>query len=384
MDDYYLFVGTYSPANRNGLFVYRFHSPSGKASFVSAIADIPNPTSLAISPDHHFLFAVSETDGNEGGIVYAYVFDQRKGKLDFINKQLSGGKGPCNIALDKTGHWLFVANYEEGSFSVLPVNVDGQIVKANQTIQHCGRSIDPEKQGKAHVHCVLPGPLNKALFVADLGMDQIFTYKFDADTGRLSTQEPLIKPVTSGSGPRHLSFSPDGKYLYLIQEIGGCITAFAPDSGKLTTIQTIPTIPEGFEGKIWAAEIQFSPDGRFLYACNRDDLNDIVTYAVDIKNGRLTYNSRISSMGKTPRNFTITPAGRYLLVGHRSQDVIVVFKRDVATGALALTNERIPVEQAVCLRMIPIVDNPIDQTNYHSCRSESGIYTRMPKHSSHR
>lgn len=359
MEDYYLFIGTYSPADRNGLYVYRFHSRNGKALFVSAIAGIPNPTSLTLSPNHHFLFAVSETDGSEGGSVYGYTFNQQEGRLDYINKQLSGGKGPCNIAMDKTGQWLFVANYEEGNFSVLPVQADGQIIKASQTVQHHGRSIDPEKQEKAHIHCVLPGPLNNALFVADLGMDQVFTYKFDPDTGRLSILEPLITSVMPGSGPRHLAFSPGGKYLYLIQEIAGTITVFAIVAGEPATVQTISTLPEGFDGKVWAAEIRLSPDGRFLYASNRDNLNDIITYAVNRKTGRLTYLSRLSSMGKTPCNFTITPDGRYLLVGHRSEDEIVIFKRNVRTGALMLTAERIPVRQAVCLRMIPVTDGAV-------------------------
>ncbi|HEX5553728.1 MAG TPA: lactonase family protein [Chitinophagaceae bacterium] len=351
---FYLFIGTYAPADSKGIFVYRFNTTDGKASFVSAVSGIQNPSFLTLSPDHRFLYAVSETEthDNRGGQVYAYSFDQGTGTLHYINKQWSKGNDPCNISMDKTGKWLFVANYNGGSLSVFPVEADGSVGAAIQTIEHHGHGIQPQ-QTTAHIHCALPAPEGNDVFVTDLGLDRVYTYELDPATGKLSPGDPPYTEVTKGSGPRILSFSPGGKNLYLIQELGGELTVFKYQPGKLTTIQTLSNLPKDYQGKIWAADIHFSPDGRFLYAANRDDLNDVVLYAVDKATGKLTYVSRTPTEGKTPRYFTITPDGRFLIVGHQNSDEIVIFKRNAETGALTLTKQRIGVPHAVCLKMVP-------------------------------
>jgi 6-phosphogluconolactonase len=351
-DSYYLFIGTYSPADSSGIFVYRFDRASGRAVFVSAVSGIENPSFLTLSPDHRFLYAVSETHGGQGGQVYAYSFDAAKGSLHYLDRQLSGGDDPCNIITDRSGKWLLVANYSSGSLSVLPVEKDGSAGKAVQTIHHHGHGIKPQQQS-AHVHCIVQAPGGRDFFVSDLGMDRVFTYELDESTGTLSAGYPPYTAVLAGSGPRILDFSPDGRRLYLIQELGGEITVFDHQPGKLHIVQTLSNLPENYHGRIWAADIHFSPDGRFLYASNRDELNDIVVYSVDPVTGKLAFLSRSPAEGKTPRNFALTPDGAFVLVGHQHGDDIAVFKRNAQSGALTPTRERIPVAHAVCLKLIP-------------------------------
>jgi 6-phosphogluconolactonase len=351
-DSYYLFIGTYSPADSNGIFVYRVDRATGHAAFVSAVSGIENPSFLTLSPDHRFLYAVSETHGGQGGHVYAYSFDAATGSLHYLNRQLSGGDDPCNIITDRSGKWLFVANYSSGSLSVLPVEKDGSAGAAVQTIHHHGRGIKPQQES-AHVHCIVQAPGGQDFFVTDLGMDKVFTYRLDERTGTLSAGYPPYTSVLPGSGPRILDFSPDGRHLYLIHELGGEITVFDRQPGKLHIIQTLSNLPEDYHGRIWAADIHLSPDGRFLYASDRDDLNDIVVYSVDPVTGKLAFLSRTSAEGKTPRNFALTPDGAFVLAGHQHGEDITVFKRDAHTGALAFTGERIPIAHAVCLKLIP-------------------------------
>ncbi|MGH2644559.1 MAG: lactonase family protein, partial [Chitinophagaceae bacterium] len=207
-------------------------------------------------------------------------------------------------------------------------------------------------QGEAHVHCTLPSPDNKYLLVADLGMDKIFTYDFNDKTGHLKPANPPYVEVTAGTGPRHLLFSKDAKYVYAIHELGDRITVFKNDHGKLAQEQTISMAPAGFEQRNWAAEIQFSPDGKFLYASNRDPLNDIVAYKVNPVNGKLTYLNCYSTGGKTLRYFMLSPDGKFLLVGQRNGNNILMYKRNAKTGLLTALQQKIPVADAVCMVMV--------------------------------
>lgn len=349
-EDYFLIIGTYAPADSNGIWVYRFSSATGRATLVSAVGGIENPSFVLPSADHRLVFAVSETH-NGGGQVYAYRFSQ--GRLQFLNRVPSGGDDPCNLALDASGRWLFTANYSGGSFACFPVGADGSLGQAALLRRHQGHGVDPKRQDKPHVHCVLPAPDQHTLFVTDLGLDRIYGYRFDAAKGQLSPADPPYTAVAPGSGPRHLAFSPDGRFLYLTHEMGGQLSAFACQGERLTPLQSLSMLPENFHGKVWAADLHLSPDGRFLYASNRDDLNDIVIYRRDPSSGRLTLAGRTSSGGHNPRHFAITPDGRYLLAAHQDGGGIVIFRRDAASGALQDSGERIPVPHAVCVQVIP-------------------------------
>lgn len=352
--DYYLFIGTYASRENDGIFVYRFESSTGMASWVSATAGIENPSWLALSADNRFLYAVSEKSGPAGGSVYAYAFEHSSGQLKYLNHESSGGDEPCYISIDHSGHWALAANFKSGSFSLLSIEKNGELGKIKQIIRHEGRSVNQKEQASAHVHCVLASPDNHFILATDLGMDKIFSYRFDAGRGHISEEDALITEIKPGTGPRHLLFSNDGKFLYLIQELGGSITVFEFNFGKLVELQTISTVPKAFDGKIWASEICFSPDGRFLYASNRDDLNDLVTYSVNLKTGRLSYINRDPSPGKTLRSFIVGPNGRFLLAGHRNGDEIIIFERDRDTGKVTPKKHGLPVARAVCFKMFPV------------------------------
>lgn len=351
-DKFSLLIGTYSPADEEGIFVYEFNSKTGKAIRRHAVSGITNPSFITLSPDHTRLYAVSETGNNEDGHVYAYRFNQNDGTLEFINKVRCKGNDPCNIITDQSGQFLFVANYTSGSLSVLPVKPDGAVDELTQLIQHTGHSVNPERQAEAHVHSAALAPDNKHLFAIDLGVDKIFGYIFDVENGQLAPGAPPFTKVIPGSGPRLMEFSGDGRFSYAIHEMGGQITVFSHQSGQLKALQTISNLPENYTGKIWAADIHLSPDDQFLYATNRDDLNDIVTYRRDIKSGKLTFVNRQPTGGKTPRNFVIAPDGKHVLIGHKNGPDITIFKREEETGILTPMEERIPIAHAVCLKML--------------------------------
>ncbi|HUX84598.1 MAG TPA: lactonase family protein [Chitinophagaceae bacterium] len=350
---YFLLAGTYGPADSNSIFVYRFNPSTGGARWVGAVKGIENPSFINFSPDHRFLYAVSETHGGKGGSVFAYSFNRNSGALRVLNSQLSQGDDPCNITTDHTGRWLFVANYSSGSFTLFPLGKDGRIGPASRNIQDHGHGFNPQRQEGPHVHCVLVAPNNRDVFVSDLGLDRLFTYELDPATGHLVAGNPPYATVVPGRGPRLPIFSNDHRYVYLIQEMGGTITQFDYHSGKLTTVATVSTIPAGYSGTFTGADLHCSPDGKFLYASNRDALNDLVWFRIDPKNGHLSFAGSTSSLGKTPRYFLITPDGRFVLVGHQNSGDIVVFRRDVRTGNLTPTPERIPVAHAVCLQLVP-------------------------------
>jgi 6-phosphogluconolactonase len=346
----YLIAGTYASADQDGIYLFRFFPATGAAELVHTVRGIERPSFLTLSSDRKHMYAVSET---RNGRVYAYSFDAAKGSFQLLNTLESGGDDPCHIIVDRTGRWLFVSNYSSGSLSVYSLKPDGSLGERVDHIRHEGHSIKSQQQS-AHVHCAMPAPDGPEIFVADLGLDRVFTYLLTPDTGRLTPGDPPYVAVEAGTGPRHLIFSGDGKFLYLIQELGGMVTVFRRHAGKLNQIQSVSSLPEGYQGRIWAADLQLSPDGRFLYAANRDDLNDIVQYAVDQATGLLTYRERVGTGGKTARNFVLSPDGGMLLVAHRNGKEIHVFRRDSATGTLHRLATPIPVPQAVCLKMCSV------------------------------
>ena len=351
--EYYVFIGTYAAADKKGLYVYKFNTHTGKAAMIDAVAGVANPSFLALSPDQQHLYVVSETHQKKDGRTYAYRFDYQREKLILLNHSFSKGSDPCNIICDRTGRWLFACNYSSGSLAVLPVQPKGGVGPLVQLVQHKGHSIDKKRQTEAHVHCAQLAPDQRHLLVTDLGMDQVFIYLLDSESGQLSPAVPPFTKVTPGSGPRIITFSADGHFVYLIHELGGQLSVFAYDNGQLTLLQQCSNLPKNYEGKIWAADLHLSPDGKFLYATNRDDLNDIVTYKVHA-NGKITPIDRQLTGGKTPRNFVISPDGKYLLCGHQNSGEITVFKRNVKNGLLMHVDPDIAVPHAACLQMVPV------------------------------
>lgn len=346
--DYYLYIGTYTRKNSEGIYIYQFNSITGDFKPVS-IAKETNPSFLAITSDQRFLYALS---GNKGDSIKAYTIEKPSHQLTLLNSQsLADSFGACHLAVDKTGQWLIVGNYGSGSVTVLSIRSNGMLGAATQTIQHEGKSIDPERQQKPFVHSINIAPNNKDVFVPDLGTDKIMTYNLNAETGQLTSGVKPFTAVTPGSGPRHFTFHPNGKFAYVIQEMGAMITAFNYKDGVLETFQEVKNLPSDYTGRKWAADIHISPDGNFLYGSNRAH-ESLVIFNIDQKTGRLTLVGHQLVNGRTPRNFAIDPTGNFVLVANQDSDNITIFKRDIKTGLLTPTGKEILVSQPVCLKFI--------------------------------
>lgn len=350
--DFYLLVGTYTNEDKtNGIHVYTFNTETGDFQEKSKAVNVHNPSFLAISKDRKNVYSVSE--GGDGKGVNAFSFNTASGELTFLNSASSGGSGPCYISVDDKKRMVFVGNYGGGSLSAIPVAKDGSLSNDIQTIQHSGSSVNKSRQEKPHVHAVVLSPDERCLFVPDLGTDKVYAYEFDAARAKpLTPADPPYVTVKAGGGPRHLTFHPNGKYAYLILEMESAIVAFDYKNGELKEKQSITMLAPGFTGKVGAADIHVSPDGKFLYGSNRGEANDIVIYAID-KNGTLAYAGRQSSLINTPRNFAIDPTGNFLLVANQNSNDIVVFKRDHKTGLLTPSGKTIQVDKPVCLKFAP-------------------------------
>ncbi|HTQ49418.1 MAG TPA: lactonase family protein [Candidatus Acidoferrales bacterium] len=353
-----VYFGTYTGAKSKGIYVSRFDSATGKLSEPTLAAQTVNPSYVAVAPDDRFLFAVNETEqfnGRAGGAVSAFKLDAATGKLDFLDQEPSGGTDPCHIAADPGGRYVFVANYSSGSVAAFPVEPNGSLDPASSVIQHHGSSVNRERQAGPHAHCVAVDAANHRLFVCDLGLDKVMIYRFNETNGLLAPDEIPSAGLKPGSGPRHITFSPDGRFAYVISEMGGTLTAFAynPEHGALNEIQTVSTLPKNFRGKNTAAEVALLPSGKFLYASNRGD-DSIAVFGVDESSGRLQFVDRQSSRGKTPRCFAMDPTGQYLIAANQNSDSVVVFRIDAQTGKLTWTGQTIEVGKPVSVNFVPL------------------------------
>ncbi|MCP9753948.1 lactonase family protein [Lacihabitans sp. CCS-44] len=343
---YKILVGTYTQKTSEGVYYVTIDKNSLKSTIVSHSDKIDNPSFLDVSKDKKHIYAVCETDG---GSVQALKFNQATGEFKHSNIVNSGGAHPCHIALDKTGKWIFTGNYTGGSLGVLPVMPNGTVGEPIQTIQHTGKGPNKDRQEKPHVHSVNISPDNKNLFVADLGIDEVVNYAFDAKMGRLKEVQRI--KLTAGSGPRHFAFHPSLPYAYVIQELTGKVTLFSYKNGLLKTVEEVSTLPTDFTGNNSCADIHISPDGKFLYGSNRF-YDTIVTFSVDPKTGKLSQLSQTPVGGKVPRNFGISPDGKYVFVANQNTDNIVIFERNAATGLLKNTGKEINISMPVCIKFL--------------------------------
>jgi 6-phosphogluconolactonase len=351
-DESLVYFGTTTGAKSKGIYVSRFDSTTGTLTTPELAAEIKNPTFLAVAPGEHFLYAVSEVDrigDKNSGSVNAYAIDATTGKLTALNQQISGGTGPCHISVDATGKTLLVANYGGGSIAALPIHADGSLGEATTTIQHTGSSVNASRQSGPHAHFIMPSPDNRFVLNCDLGLDKVFIYRLDADAAKLSANDPPFATIAPGSGPRHLVFSADSKFVYVINEMGGTITVFSYDaaSAAMTEVQTISSLPKDFSAQNTSAEIVLHPSGKFLYASNRGH-DSIALFSVDQKTGQLTFVEHTSTQGRTPRHFTIDPTGHWMIVENQTSDSVVMFAIDTDTGKLKATGQTLTVGSPLC------------------------------------
>lgn len=347
----YLFVGTYTNTGSRGIYVYKFDVKSGKTTWISNTDNVVNPSYLALSADGKYVYAVNETGGTDAGSVSAFSFDKATGKLSFINQQSSGGDHPCHVSVDRGNRWIFASNYSGGNVSALKINFDGSLNPYAQLIQNRGSGIVKPNQERPHVHGSFFSPDEKYLFVTDLGIDKVQGYQFNPSIPvPLSPSQVPFAQSQPGSGPRHLTFHPNGRFAYVIEELSGTVATYQYRDGVLTQVQRISSHPSRYVGKIGSADIHISPDGKFLYASNRGEANTLAIFSINKKTGVLAASGYQSTKGKAPRNFAIDPTGNYLLVANMESNNIVIFRRNKKTGRLMATGEEIIVPKPVCLK----------------------------------
>jgi 6-phosphogluconolactonase len=341
-----LLVGTYTKKGSKGIYVLSFDTATGKATEISHTDGANNPSFLTISKDHGQVYAVNEdSDGKVS--VYSFIDN----KLNLIQEKTSKGADPCYITLSPDQTNLLVANYSGGNITSYHRFADGRLSNPQQFIQHEGKSVNEARQEKAHVHGIFFSPDGKYVLTPDLGMDEISIYPYQIKNGPpLQIQKTSKIQSSPGAGPRHLCFSSNGNYLYIIEELTGSISVYRFNKGIASFIQKVYTHPKSFRGVAGSADIHLSPDGLFLYASNRGDENNIVSFKV-LQNGKLEEKTiqYTSTEGKAPRNFTISKDGNWLLVANQNSDNIIAFRRNIQTGALTSTGVSIKLSMPVCL-----------------------------------
>jgi 6-phosphogluconolactonase len=353
--DRMLYVGTYTEKTASkGIYLLRLSPGSGALAIAGVAAETLNPSFVALSPDGAAAFAVNEVgqlDGQPGGGVTAFGRDAASGALRSLGRELTKGADPCYASTDRTGRFLFVANYTGGSIAMDPVLAGGAIGAMTGFIQHHGHGPNAERQEGPHAHCVIPDPMNRFVLVADLGIDRIMVYRFDAATGVLNTATAGQGMLAPGAGPRHLAFHPNGRVLYVTNELSSTVTAFRYDAetGSLTELQTVPSVSEPMTVENFPADIHIHPSGRFLYMSNRGH-NSIAAFAIDASSAKLTPLQLTSTEGDWPRNFAIDPSGEFLIVANQRSDSIHSFRIDSTTGKLRSTGHRVSLPAPVCLR----------------------------------
>lgn len=389
----YLFVGTYTNTGRSaanpkmdssgskGIYVYRFDVATGKTKLLSHTEGVCNPSYLAMAPDGHHVYACTESRMTGMGSVSAFDFDRTTGRLRFINKVPSGGDNPAYVSVDGSGRWLAVANYTGGSFSVCRIGADGGLSPWVQRLAFSGHGVNPQRPEKSHVHSAVFSPDMRHLYIQDLGLDRISMYPFDAGTGtgagasggmrtgvsggmrtgasgaaQLPLDTAAVKRFSAplGAGPRHLTFGPDGRFAYLVEEMGGMVDVYHydPVTGVLDSLQRIAAHPDTASGSWRGSDIHLSPDGNFLYTSNRAE-SSITIFSVDKEKGTLRRIGYQSVFGREPRNFTLDPTGNWLLVADQDSNCIVVYRVDKTTGDIKPLRRRIRVPSPTYLRVLP-------------------------------
>jgi 6-phosphogluconolactonase len=355
----WVYVGTYTTGESQGIYTLRFEPASGALAHAGIRRGVANPSFVAIEPQQRFLYAVSEMAGSGGqlqGAVSAFAIDGGTGGLTLLNEQPSQGAGPCHVSVAGGGRYVLVANYVSGSVAMFPVQDTGGLGLASDVVQHHGAGVNPERQEAPHAHSVTVDLNSQHALVADLGLDRVMVYQLDLKHGKLIPNHVPWIEVAAGSGPRHLAFHPSGRHAYLINELNSTLTVFSYDgaAGTLTRLQTIPTLPDHFEGENWCADVHVAPSGRYVYGSNRGH-DSIVILEVDPTTGILALVGHEPTGGRTPRNFAIDPGGRFLLAANQDTDRIVTFEVDQSTGELTPTGHVAEVPNPVCIAFGPAV-----------------------------
>ena len=354
-DEVLVFISAFASGEEGAIHAYNLDTDSGKLALLHRTVDVEHPFFLATSHDGHYLYSIhapGQFGGKENEQITAFEIAGRGGELKLLNRQSALGTAACYLDVDASGKALVVANYSSGSVASFPLQADGKLTAAATFVQHEGSSVNTGRQEGPHAHSIVISPDNNFAFAADLGLDKILCYKLDADRATLAPNaQPFVRTVPGG-GPRHLTFHPNGKHLYLINEIANSISVFDYNSetGVLLEQQTVPTLPSDFEGTSHTADLKVTPDGQFLYGTNRGH-DSIASYRVD-PNGRLALLDIQPSLGGGPQNLAVTQTGTLLICANMSGGNVAVFRIDPQTGQIQSVGEPVSIPSPSCI-MLP-------------------------------
>ena len=354
--NYYLYVGSYTQSEGDGIAVFHFNARDGSLKYLSTAHGVKNPSYLAIHPETNLLLAVNEVveyEGINSGTVSSFRINPSTGALTFINKVPSGGGAPCHVSIDSNAAFALIANYIGGNFAVLPIDKEGRLSPATQMIPLEGSGPVVDRQKEPHAHAIVMDPQEKYALAVDLGSDKVISYLIDKNRGILTKAAEFEHDP--GAGPRHLAFHNTGRFVFIINELNSSITtcAYNSKSGRLDAIMTADTLPVDYKGENLCADIHISKDGAYLFGSNRGH-DSIVVYRINSSNGELTFNGCHSVLGTTPRNFLIDPTGQFLLVANQDSDNIVVFRIDESDGSLHDFDVDIEASKPACLKVFPM------------------------------
>ena len=336
-EDLLIFVSSFTSGDQAAIQACRFDSKEGSLKPLARTAEIQNPFFLALSPDRNQLYSIhvpGQFGGKENEQIAAFDIVGKNGELKLLNHQSSLGTASCYLAVDQTGKTLVVANYASGSVASLPIKADGALEKPASFFQHVGSSVIKERQSEPHAHCAVISPDNKYMYAADLGIDKIQIYKLEPQSGKLIPNEQPFVRTPPKAGPRHLTFHPDAKKLYVINELANSVTQYdyLADSGMLIERETISTVPADFQGTSHTADLKITPNGKFLYGTNRGH-DSIASYRI-AEDGKLSLIAIDPSLGQGPQNLAITPDGKWLLCANMPGNNLSVFQIDQQSGAI--------------------------------------------------
>ena len=353
----FLYAGTYTEAGRiEGLHLLRFDATTGAVKLVSSFDVGPNPSFLTLHPNGRSLYVVNEVDDIDGdvtGSVRSFTIDTSSGEITAVSARISGGASPCYISTDRTGRVAMVANYASGTIATLGIGADASLTAPLHVVQHVGTGPIAARQEHAHAHCIIPHPSNRFVLAADLGTDRVLIYRLDLPEGALTHIPQSDAVMPPGTGPRHLAFHPTLPICYVTGELNSTVSAMRcnQNTGGLTILQSLATLPAGTTGENFPADIHVAPDGRTLYVSNRGH-NSIAVFRIAAATGLLTLEQTVSTGGNWPRNFTLDPSGHWLLVANQRSGSVTVFGRNADTGRLTPTAQRLDLAAPVCLRFL--------------------------------